>query len=244
MRTVTGNRRPAAADGSGSAPDPRRLVEEYGRMVSALCRRMIRDPERARDAAQEVWLQVLRSLPSFAGRSRLSTWIYTIARRVISRQARKERLYSTRFLSGYFRRPEEVEVPPGVADERLWIRQQCDQCLVGILHCLDNRARLAYLFRDLAGLAYGEIADVLSMEEPAVRQLVCRSRARLRRFLNDECFLFNPRGSCNCRMKPHLQRIDLAAEYARIRRSVRTVEFLRASEQALPRANDWENLLA
>ncbi len=228
---------------TGGKIDPRRLAADYGRLVSSLCSRMIRDPERARDAAQEVWVQVLKSLPAFAGRAKPSTWIYTIARRVIVRYARAERRYSTRFLSGYFRRPEEVPVPAGVEDEREWVRRQCDNCLVGILHCLDNEARLAYLFRDLAELSYGEIAGVLGKEEPAVRQLICRSRRKLRRFLNDECVLFNPGGSCNCRMKPHVRRIRLDREYARLRRSMSTLSFLRASRRALPGVDFWEKLL-
>jgi RNA polymerase sigma-70 factor (ECF subfamily) len=60
-----------------------RIIHEYGTLVSSMCRRMIQDEDTAKDAAQEVWMAVIKSLPSFQGKSKISTWIYTIAYRVI-----------------------------------------------------------------------------------------------------------------------------------------------------------------
>jgi RNA polymerase sigma-70 factor (ECF subfamily) len=82
------------------------LVYDYGSMVSAICRRMMQDEETAREAAQEIWLEVIKSLPSFQGRSKLSTWIYTIAYRMAIRCSQKEKIYSTKFLRDYFRSGE------------------------------------------------------------------------------------------------------------------------------------------
>ena len=65
------------------------LVYDYGSMVSAICRRMMQDEETAREAAQEIWLEVMESLPSFQGRSKFSTWLYTIAYRIAIRYAKK-----------------------------------------------------------------------------------------------------------------------------------------------------------
>ena len=61
------------------------LVYEYGSMVFAICRRMMQDEETACEAAQEIWLEVMKSLPSFQGRSKLSTWL-TIMQDDISNQ--------------------------------------------------------------------------------------------------------------------------------------------------------------
>ncbi|HBE80933.1 MAG TPA: hypothetical protein DDW65_24565 [Firmicutes bacterium] len=47
--------------------------------------------------------------------------------------------------------------------------------MTGILHCLDNQARIAYIFRDVAGLTYPEIAVVLEKEELTIRQILSRS---------------------------------------------------------------------
>jgi RNA polymerase sigma-70 factor (ECF subfamily) len=219
------------------------LIENYGRLVTSICRRMFRDEESARDAAQEVWLEVVRSLPSFRGDSKLSTWIYTIAYRVAMHHARRERTYSTRFLSDFFR-DGEWELPDQKDfDKAVWVKQMCDRCLTGILHCLDNEARMAYIFRDVAGLSYEEIAGILGREPAAVRQLISRSRRKLRHFLEDECALHKPAGKCACRMKRWVMEVDLPREYAKLRTMAGRVNVFRESETVMPPRNYWEQYL-
>lgn len=219
------------------------LVRGYGPMVSAICRRMIRDAETARDAAQQVWLEVIRSLPGFRGEARVSTWVYRIARRVVLAVARNERLYTTRFLRDYFRGNEREPPRHEGFDKPAWVRSMCDQCLTGILHCLDNDSRLAYVLRDLALLSHEEIARILDKDAPAVRQVISRARRKLRRFLNDECALFNPRGSCRCRMKKWVEEVNLPREYAKLRALSRHGSLVRESEIVLPGKNFWEKYL-
>ncbi len=220
------------------------LIQEYGTMVSSISRRMLRDEELAKDAAQEVWLQVIKSLPGFQAKSEVSTWIYTITRRVVSKHARNERIYSVRFLRDYFRQGDP-EVPfQEEYDKKLWIKEMCDKCLTGILHCLDNDSRLAFLFRDVAGLPYKDIAGIFAQDKAAVRQTVSRCRKKLRNFLKDECILFNPAGKCRCRMKNLVAGINLPGEYERLRRLVGRVNVFRESEKILPTKNYWEKLLS
>ena len=195
---------------------------------------MIRDPEVARDAAQEAWAEILRSLPGFRGESRLSTWIFTVTRRAVMRTARRERVYSTRFLKDQFH--GEI-IPAPTEDPHLrgvWVRQMCDQCLTGILHCLDADSRMAYVLREIAELEYSQLSRVLGKDEPAVRKTVSRARARLRRFLSSECGLYASEGPCRCRMRPWVKEADLPAEYERLRRIVHRARVYRESEEILP----------
>ncbi len=128
------------------------IARDYGRVVSSVCGRMIRDPEAAEDAAQEIWLEITKSLPSFRGDSKLSTWICTIARRHVLAFARGERTYSMRFIRGYFHGEggEPPVPPPNDAEKPAWVKRMCDKCLTGILHCLDVDTRLAYVLREVA----------------------------------------------------------------------------------------------
>jgi RNA polymerase sigma-70 factor (ECF subfamily) len=137
------------------------LVYDYGSMVSAICRRMMQDEETAREAAQEIWLEVIKSLPSFQGRSKLSTWIYTIAYRMAIRCSQKEKIYSTKFLRDYFRSGERDYPDDRNIDKKIWVKEMCDKCLTGILHCLNNEARIAYIFRDIVQLPYEEISQIM-----------------------------------------------------------------------------------
>jgi len=225
-------------------PTPRAddVVAHYGRLVSSLCWRMTRDEDAAREAAQEVWVAVLEGLPSFRGESRLSTWIYTITRRVVGRFAATQRTYDTRFLSAFFEGADEPQAPQGDADHALWVRSMCDQCLCGIAQCLEPETRLAYLLRDVAELGYDDIADVLELRPDAARQMVSRARRKLNRFLSGHCSLADPAGPCRCRMRRHVATVDLPAEYARVRKTALRARVFRESEQVLPPRDYWLEL--
>lgn len=56
------------------------ILNRYERRVRSWCLRMVRDRERARDLAQDVFLRAYINIGSFRGDSQLSTWLYTIAR--------------------------------------------------------------------------------------------------------------------------------------------------------------------
>lgn len=71
--------------------DTKQLVKKYGNMISTIAHRMIQNKEIAREAAQEVWYELCRSLHTFKGDSEPSTWIYTIARRTIGKYAETEK---------------------------------------------------------------------------------------------------------------------------------------------------------
>lgn len=219
------------------------IATEYGKMVSVICRRMIQDQNLAEDAAQEVWIQIIKSINSFKGHSKLSTWVYTICYRVIQNYSKKERVYSTEYLADYFRNGE-MEIPVQSEDAHtIWIKEMCDQCLTGILHCLDNESRLIYLLRDVIQLEYIDIARIFNKKEVTVRKLLSRARKKLRNFLQDECTLYNPNGKCNCRMKKQVKNIKLDDEYNKIRDVANHVNFYLESEKLLPSKNYWKKFI-
>lgn len=215
------------------------IIEKHGKMVSSLCTRMIRDKSVAEDAAQEIWLEIMKSIESFENRSKLSTWIYTIAKRVLYKFTKTEKTYSTTYLSNYFRNWEEGEIdfPDEREEKSRFIKEQCDSCMVGILHCLDNDARLKYIMRDITNLSYDNISKIFDKSEPAIRKNISRSRKKLRMFLNDECYLYNPEGDCQCRMKEAIKDIDLVSEYRGLRDTADRIDMYGISEELFPRKN-------
>ena len=219
------------------------VVRDYGRMVSSICRRMIMDEETARDAAQQVWVEVTKSFPAFRGESKISTWIYTITRRIAADFALNEKTYSMRFVREYFN-GDDIDPPAHVdLDKAIWVKQTCDRCVTAMLHCVDNETRLAHIFRDVAELSYAEIATILEKNEAAVRQMVTRSRKRINSFLTERCTIYNPAGDCRCRIGKHVNEVNLAAEYQKIGEMVHRINFYKKSEMVLPGKNFWESLL-
>lgn len=70
-------RDPEGADGRRAAGE---LLMRYRGRVYAWCRRMVGDPDRALDLAQDVLLKAWRALPGFQGQSRFSSWLFSITR--------------------------------------------------------------------------------------------------------------------------------------------------------------------
>ena len=190
-----------------------------------------------------VWLAVLEGLPGFRGESALSTWIYTIARRVVARHAQAQRTESMRLLGAAYEAPGEL-APPDTPDldHELWVREMCDLCISGMLQCLDPDVRLAYLLREVAELDYEDVALVLEVQPDAARQMVSRARRKLNRFMSGHCALANPTGACRCRMRRRVQDIDLPAQYARLRMARHQARVIKESEQVLPPKDFWLEL--
>lgn len=222
---------------------PEELVKEYGELISSLCYRMISDKFIAEEAAQEVWYEIIKSLDTFKGEADISTWIYTIANRVIKNYACNEKLYDTGFLKFCFDGPD-VRIPDEVDyDKKLWIKEMCDRCLTAILQCLNLEKRLAYILRDGAQLPYKTIAKIMDKKEATVRKIVSRARKKLKNFLNNQCTLYNPEGDCNCRIKKLVEDINLAEEYEKIDKIIDKASFYAKSDKILPGKNYWKKFL-
>jgi RNA polymerase sigma-70 factor (ECF subfamily) len=204
---------------------------------------MISRKEIAEEAAQEVWLEVIKSMPSYKKDSKLSTWIYIIAIRVVSRYAIQENHYSTEFLHDYIT-GEDRDIPDDIdVDREEWIKEECDRCLTGLFHCLSNDARFIYIFREIMQLPYNEVAVICGKSEQDIRQSISRTRTKLRNFLNRNCRIFNPCSSCKCRMTHLIEDINLPTEYQKIRETAKHISILRQADMILPQKNYWEKYI-
>ncbi len=218
--------------------DIHQLVDRYGLKVSALAHRMIIDKDKAQDAAQEVWYQVLKSIDTFAGRSDVSTWLYTIAQRTILRYSAEERVISYREYTEHFNK-EPIDYTGDDSNQRQWAKELCDYCLTAFCHCLTNRDRLIFVFRTLIGLDYSQIAVIMEMSEVAIRKVSSRSVTKVKSFMKRDCFLYNEKGRCRCRIRKHIINLDLKREYKLLSDTVDMFKMFQESERALPRKNYW-----
>lgn len=159
----------AARAGDRDALD--RLLRRHYERVHALCRRLTGNEQDALDAAQEALLAITRGLPRFDGSARFSTWAYRVTTNACLDELRRRR-----------RRPEPGlpeaghagDDGPGVA-ERVTTRLDIDAALA----TLPEEFRAAVVLRDLCGLDYAEIADVLGIPPGTVRSRIARGRAAL-----------------------------------------------------------------
>jgi RNA polymerase sigma-70 factor (ECF subfamily) len=157
-----------AARGDASALDE--LLRRHTTLVHGVCRRVLGDPDDALDAMQEALLSIARKIHTFDGRARFSTWCYRVATNAALDEARRRN-----------RRPRPTETLPettrGIvsADSQIADRLDIDAALAHLSP--DYRAAVA--LRDLVGMDYAEIADVLGIPPGTVRSRIARGRAAL-----------------------------------------------------------------
>ena len=162
------------------------LVALHEGLVFNLAGRLLGDVEEARDVAQEVFLQVYRSLDRFEGRSSLRTWIYRI---VVNRCRNRQRWWRRRSL-GHSRPLEtlspaeearlSLETSPwGGPHERLE-RRELTRRLDRALAALRFEQRVVLLLRELEGLSIDEIARTLELPAGTVKSRLARGRDALR----------------------------------------------------------------
>ncbi|NTU52500.1 MAG: RNA polymerase sigma factor [Chlorobiaceae bacterium] len=159
------------------------LVTEHQDMVVNTCYRFVFNREDAEDLAQEVFVEVHRSLDKFREESKLSTWIYRIAVSKsldhLRRQKRKKRFSSLKRIIGIDDPADSIAAPdldnPAdvlVVKERIAILQEA-------LDSLPDNQKTAFLLSKHDGYSNQEIADILQTTIPAVESLIHRAKKNL-----------------------------------------------------------------
>jgi RNA polymerase sigma factor (sigma-70 family) len=145
------------------------LFDAHARMVLGVCRVILRDPVEAEDAAQQTFLSAYRSLLGGTAPREPAGWLATIARNEC-----RARLKS--------REPVLALVDGAAARETSDLAEERERIdvLTAAIAGLPERQRQAVVMRDLRGLSYAELADVLDVPPGAAEALVGRGRRRVR----------------------------------------------------------------
>jgi RNA polymerase sigma-70 factor, ECF subfamily len=164
----------------GDAAACRALVQTHQRRVLGQLRAMLAPAGRGglvEDLAQETFLRAFRALPRFRGdgRASLATWLVTIATRVALNELRR-RPPHTEYLDTI---TESVRTGEAAVVERHAFAQAIERAIAD----LPPAYRGAFLLRELHGLDYGEIAEVLEIDVGTVKSRLSRARAKLRQVL-------------------------------------------------------------
>lgn len=165
------------------------LVTAYQKQVYNLALRTVGNEEDAADMTQEAFLRAYRSLGSFRGDSKFSVWLYRLTTNIC-----------IDFLRSCGRRPtvsltaaDEDEEPQelDVADDRFdpvqsLERAELRRAVQRGLASLPEDYRRILMLRELSGLSYAEIGQVLRLEEGTVKSRLFRARKKLCDFLRKD----------------------------------------------------------
>jgi RNA polymerase sigma factor (sigma-70 family) len=178
------------------------LIRELQHPMYRLALRFLGHPDDAEDATQEILIRIVTRLGTFEGRSKFTTWAYTVAVRSLLRTRR-------RLVESSVQGAEQFAafLDAGMGDidptlEEVEYRLLCEEvrisCTYGMLLCLSRPQRAAYLLADVLGLTDAVGAEILDCTREAFRQRVSRARRTLRQVIDDRCGLIDPANPCRC----------------------------------------------
>ena len=156
------------------------LVAKYQRKLTRLVLRLVRDTAEAEDVVQEAFIKAYRALPAFRGESAFYTWLYRIgvntAKNWLIAQGRRAPT-STEVDSEEAETYEDGDLLRDVdTPERLLMSKQIAETVNAAMTMLPEELRTAITLREIDGLSYEEIAEVMDCPIGTVRSRIFRAR--------------------------------------------------------------------
>jgi len=159
------------------------LVVKYQRRIERLVGRMVRDVDLIPDIAQETFIRAYRALPQFRGDSAFYTWLYRIAVNTAKKQLmelKRDPLVteSARASRDDDDEPRLVENEPSDdgTPEAILASKQIAAAVNFAVEALSEELRQAITLREIEGLSYEEIAEVMNCPIGTVRSRIFRAR--------------------------------------------------------------------
>lgn len=175
---------------SGDRTEFARLVEAYSAQIYRLALKILGDTQDAEDVLQNTFLKALQNLPTFEGRSSLSTWLYRIAVNESLMLIRKRRPEVQVSAGDSDSEEDEDYLPIQFVDwttipEEAMLSSEAVTYLDQAIQRLPPKLRLVFLLRDVEGLSIRETSETLGLTETAVKTRLLRARLFLREQLSD-----------------------------------------------------------
>ena len=159
------------------------IVEAYERQIYTLAYRMLGDPEEARDATQEVFIKVHQTLDTFRFQSKFSSWVYRVAMNTVIDYRRRWLRHPLKRLEDLLSGERSHPRATGPEPEEQVLRDERVEAVRVAVAKLPIKLRAALVLKDLQGLSYTEISEVLGITEGTVASRLNEARKQLTRHL-------------------------------------------------------------
>lgn len=169
------------------------LVRRYERPLYNFILRSVRRRERADELLQDVFLKVVQRSQDFKGQSKFSTWLYTIARNLCIDHSRKMVFRRHKSLDAATRSGADSEGPTllertpssDLGSDRQAIANDLAARIAAAVEELPEEQREVFLMRQVQGMAFKAIAEVVDVPENTVKSRMRYALERLQRALDD-----------------------------------------------------------
>ncbi len=170
---------------SGNNNSLAELVKRYEQTIYNFAFKVCRNKDRAEHAMQETFLSMVKSLKQFSGKSKLSTWLYTIVSNHCLMLARSQKKYDYTALENEDGLINNINIADWkFSPERLADNNELKSILDDAISKLPHDYRVVFILRDVEGLSTKETSEITKLTVPAIKSRLHRARAFLRNELN------------------------------------------------------------
>jgi len=160
------------------------LVVKYQRRIERLVSRMVRDHELVQDISQETFIRAYRALPQFRGDSAFYTWLYRIAVNTAKKalvDLRRDPVVNESSLMSVGAEEDETsrvdrEPSDGATPEAVLASKEIARTVNAAIEALSDDLRQAITLREIEGLSYEEISELMNCPIGTVRSRIFRAR--------------------------------------------------------------------
>lgn len=166
------------------------LMEKHMGIIYNIALRMTANQDDAEDMTQEIMIKIFRSLGSFKGNSKFSTWIYRVAVNTcldeLKKKKNKKHLSLDAEISGDDGENQIEIKDDSPSPEKLAEQNELRDIVAAAVKLLSDEHRAVIVLRDIRGMSYSEIAGILGCSDGTVKSRISRARAQLKMILEKE----------------------------------------------------------
>ncbi len=173
----------------GDADAFRELFEKHSRAIVNFAYHFVGSRQRAEEIAQDVFLQIFRAAPRYEPTAKFTTWLYRIATNACLNEVRRPEHRHPRRSLEYQSDDEHKRTeiayadPTAIPGDSALAGRQLEAKIQAVLDDLPPNQRAALLMSRVDGMSYLEVAEALDTTESAVKSLVFRATATMRKEL-------------------------------------------------------------
>lgn len=161
------------------------IVDRYKNRLLNFVFRFVKDQDVAEDIVQETFLRVFRKRRDYKAIANFSTWIFTIAGNLAKSELRRRKRW--KFLSIDAQNDDEeklFELPDtGMKPDRATAVKMINKNVQESIDSLQNKYKEALILRDIQGMSYNQIAEIIGVPVGTVKSRVNRARLKLQKKL-------------------------------------------------------------
>jgi RNA polymerase sigma-70 factor (ECF subfamily) len=162
------------------------LIQRFKNPLTNYVFRFLGDYDSCVDVVQETFIKVYRYKDNYNSVAKFSTWVYTIAGNLAKTEYKRKQRRNLFSINSYGEESKTFEIPDESFRPDVTVDSNMkNEIIQNALLKVRDSYREAVILRDIQGLSYEEIAEIIGIEVGTVKSRINRGRAELQKFLKD-----------------------------------------------------------